>query len=519
MKLNIRNVLVGASAMALSPLLLAGTDTFFTPLTQSTAVATPNHINELNSPWQTPAGISQTKLLSLSDVEANADQSTVRVPGLGSGASMFDMISFDPRGKHLFIPHETANGAGVTRHNLKTGHTEVLFSGDATGIRGVKSSWTNADWGAFDPSTYTPNGTLLLGEEWSGLGRLMEVTNPKAPAHKIKVRELTGVPNVAHEGLRFSKKDPTTLYFVDEYNSGSIYKIKFNNPYDYSEGGKVWVLSVDEFNGNPAEYYNSDVNANTVRTGKASWVRLKDTETDPLRDGISSSPDNPDTFGGRPAADEVNGTPFGRPEDIEVGTLANGREVLYFTATSERTVYSVEMKGRKKAIVRVFANDVDTMKNEGFMPTTAEMNSPDNLAQDALGNIYIIEDAPNSSEVGGDIWFARDTDNDGVAESIDHFMSIQVDGAEATGMIFNPKNPTQFVVAVQHPDSTNLDNVPEGHGDAVWSFDLENVVPPLCDEKYAYGHRDYNYNGTKGKTCTKAKDFKFVKKLKQAARR
>ena len=513
MKLNIRSVLLGAGAMAMSPLLLAGTDTFFTPLTQSTAVATPNHINELNSPWQTPAGVGQIKLLSLSDVEANAEDSMIRVPGLGSGASMFDMMAFDSRGKYLFIPHETSNGAGVSRHNFKTGQTEVLFSGDGTGVRGVKSSWTDTDWGAFDPSTYTPNDTLIMGEEWSGLGRLMEITNPKAPAHKIKLRELKGVPNVSHEGLRFSKKDPTTLYFIDEYNSGSIYKIKFKNPYDYSEGGKVWVLVVDDFNGNAAEYYNSEANINAARTGNATWVHLKGTENDPFRDGISSSPDNPDTFGGRPAADELNGTPYGRPEDVEIGTLANGREVLYFTATSERTVYSVEMRGKKKAIVRVFASDADTAKNEGFLPTTAEMNSPDNLAQDALGNIYIIEDAPNGSEVGGDIWFARDTDNDGVAESIDHFMSIQVDGAEATGMIFNPKKPTQFVVAVQHPDSTNLDNVPEGHGDAVWSFDLENVVPPLCEDRNSY------YNNSKGNTCTKAEDFKFVKKLKRAARR
>lgn len=36
----------------------AGTDPFFNPLTQSTAVASPDHVNELNSPWQTPAGLS-----------------------------------------------------------------------------------------------------------------------------------------------------------------------------------------------------------------------------------------------------------------------------------------------------------------------------------------------------------------------------------------------------------------------------------------------------------------------------
>ena len=53
-------------------------------------------------------------------------------------------------------------------------------------------------------------------------------------------------------------------------------------------------------------------------------------------------------------------------------------------------------------------------------------------------------------------------------------MSIQVDGAEATGMIWNPIIKTEFSVAVQHPDSTDLALVPDGLGDAVWIF---NVTP------------------------------------------
>jgi len=106
------------------------------------------------------------------------------------------------------------------------------------------------------------------------------------------------------------------------------------------------------------------------------------------------------------------------------------------------------------------------------------LNAPDNLAQDAFGNIYIVEDAPNRSDVGGDVWFARDTDNDGVAESIDHFMSMQVAGSESTGMIFHPAQPTKFVIAVQHPTSTDLSIVPDGFGDAVWEFEIADAVAP-----------------------------------------
>ena len=172
------------------------------------------------------------------------------------------------------------------------------------------------------------------------------------------------------------------------------------------------------------------------------------------------------------------------------------------------------MINSKKAIVRLYLSEYDTPKNLGFPATTGILNSPDNLAKDALGNIYVIEDKPNGDHVGGDIWFARDTDNDGVAESLDHFMSIQVDGAEATGMIFNPKKPTEFVVAVQHPDSTNLANVPDGFGDAVWSFDLADVVPPVCDGDSYWSKR--HHQKSKVSTCSDDDDFNFIWLLNKA---
>jgi secreted PhoX family phosphatase len=128
-----------------------------------------------------------------------------------------------------------------------------------------------------------------------------------------------------------------------------------------------------------------------------------------------------------------------------------------------------------QAVVRTYCSNSGTPKNLDFPSTTGTLGAPDNLAMDALGNIYVIEDAPNSSSTGGDIWFVRDTNNDGVAESLDHFLSLRVNGSEATGMIFNPAVPTEFHVAVQHPSSTDLTAVPSGFGDAIWTFNLENI--------------------------------------------
>ena len=466
----------------------AGTMPYFTPLTESAPVTAPNSDEELFAPWVTPDGISQGNLTSMAEIEADPTQSVGRAPDIsvpgsgeqdvsaGASQSMWDMSAFDATGRFIFVPHESPWSAGLSRYDSRYDRNELLWSGDGQGALG---DWSN-DYAAFDPATFTPNCTVFAAEEWSGEGRLFETMNPFAAVEDVEFRELDSIPNVAHEGLRFSH-DKETIYFIDEWRSGSIYKFVMKKKGDYTVG-QSFVLVVDDFAGNPADYFSDPSNEGQPRTGLASWVPITDrrgnplTDVDPFRNGPTNDPrSNDDTRGGRPAADEVNGTPYGRPEDMEIGRLANGNEVMYFTATSETSVYSVEMLGQEKAMVRKFVGP-ETPTNVGFDPTTGVLNSPDNLAQDALGNIFIIEDAPNGSSTGGDIWFARDMDDDGVAESIDHFLSIRVAGSEATGMIFNPLRPTEFVVNVQHPASTNLDEVPDGFGDAMWEFDVREAA-------------------------------------------
>ncbi|GAB3278603.1 alkaline phosphatase PhoX [Parahaliea aestuarii] len=510
-----RKTVMAAGLLAIaSSAALAGTEPYFTPLTQSSAVATPNHVNELNTPWQAPAGISQENLTSMAEIESSIDQSVVRVEELGTNASMWDMVAFDPSGKFLFIPHETAMGAGLSRYSIEEDRTEVLFSGDATAVMGEEGNWEQ-DWGAFDPATFTPYGTVLLGEEWSGEGRVMEVLNPYADPQDIQVVEKESFANLSHEGIRFGTVQTNTVYFVDEDHSGSIYKFVASD--DTFDAGDTYVLVVHDFGGDASQNWDADINLGESRTGSAYWKKIASNGV--MEDGIEQDAfENAANFrAGRIAADQAGGTPFGRPEDVEVGVLGNRREVLYFAATSENTVYSVEMRGRDMAVVRVFASEDHTPKNVGFLPTTGKINSPDNLAQDALGNIYIIEDAPNGGDVGGDIWFVRDADNDGEAESVDHFLSIQVDGAEATGMIFNPAVPTQFVVSVQHPDSTDISAVDGGQGDALWLFDVSDVAPPSCEKGGNYNRHSFGRGGRYIRTCSND-DPNFAGELRKAAR-
>jgi hypothetical protein len=487
--------LAAGSVLATASVASAGSPPFFIPLTESAPVTAANSVEELNAPWIAPLGVRQENLTSMSEIEADPAQSVGRAPDVsvpgsgeqdvraGSSQSMWDMSAFDPTGRFVFIPHESPWSAGLTRYDTVKDEATLLWRGDS---RGALGDWSN-DFGAFDPAFFTPNCTVFVAEEWTGEGRLMETLNPFADPDKMQVRELQSIANVAHEGMQFSA-DQKSFYYIDEWNSGSIYKFVMTKKGDYTRG-QTFVLSVDAFNGDPAADWNRQPDG-TERTGLATWVPITDehgnplTTVDPFRNGPTNDPrTNDNTRGGRPAADEVNGTPYGRPEDLEIARLRNGHEVVYFTATSERAVYSIEELGGDKATVRLFASDAVTPKNLGFAPTTAALNSPDNLAQDALGNLYIIEDAPNGSSTGGDVWFVRDENNDGVAESIDHFLSLRVAGSEATGMIFNPANPLQFIISVMHPDTTDLDQHPGGFGDSLWQFDLRHTQAPCAEGK------------------------------------
>jgi hypothetical protein len=51
-------------AIAIAQTVIADTDIFFNPLTQSAAVVPPNHMNELSAPWQVSAGLTQENLLN-----------------------------------------------------------------------------------------------------------------------------------------------------------------------------------------------------------------------------------------------------------------------------------------------------------------------------------------------------------------------------------------------------------------------------------------------------------------------
>jgi len=230
--------------------------------------------------------------------------------------------------------------------------------------------------------------------------------------------------------------------------------------------GKVEVMSVDSFAGNAALSGTGQAG----RTGAGEWIEIIDAGGNAL---TTADPFNFATRGGRAAADEVGATPFGRPEDLEIATLASGNEAIFMATTDENIVWSIELNadGVEGVNVTEFTNSMTTPSSQsspvgvGASDAVYGMDDVDNLAFEIGPNgelqLFIVED-----ENPSDIWVATDADGDGIADIVDLFASLGVPGAEATGFIVDPRGG--YLVNVQHPSSGN---------DALWSITRVAAVP------------------------------------------
>ncbi len=359
-------------------------------------------------------------------------------------------------GRYLFIAHETGSNAGVSRYDRTTGQSVNLGF--------------NNSWGAFDGSTWTPWGTVITGEEWAGQGRLFEVTNPlDDPATTtINIVERTAIANVSQEGLKFDSAG--NLYYIDETNGGGLYKFAPTKPNTVSAltQGQTFVLK-------------DDLAGDGANIGAASWEPLTDAVGNTLP-GITDpfTVTGGNTRPGRTAANDVGATDYFRPEDLEIGRLANGNEVLYMATTTTDQIFSIELTSTSSVTVREFVSNltIDAATGVSVDAPGDIFENPDNLAIDAFGNLYVLEDSGT-----GDIWFIEDTNNDGVAERIARWASLGVRSAEPTGLYFDPINPGLAYVNVQHPSSGN-DNliqfvvpiVGDLNGDGFVEIDDLNIV-------------------------------------------
>lgn len=344
------------------------------------------------------------------------------------------------RGRYLFTVFETSQ-AGIQRTDLRTMQTQTIWHSPAA------SPALNSHV-AFDASRWTPWGTFLTGEEsWSDpganpssiYGRLFEVTNPLANPEDIVIKHRSILPRVSHEGLAFDKAN--NLYFIDERNNSHIYKFTSVNPKasngdEYFAHGQTFVLRVGDGTIEEA-------------TGDAQWIPLTDKFGAPLPGAVViTDPNGLTAIDGRatPNLPAFLGTDFDRPEDLEIKTLGNGRQFLYVATTTNNKVFAIDLTTK---VVTLFASR-DTVDMATGVAAGNQFTSPDNLAIDADGNIYIVEDQDGGRQ---DTWYAQDKNNDGVAESMGKWASLTTLEAEGTGLYFDPFNPGIAYMNVQHPDS------------------------------------------------------------------
>jgi len=437
---------------AIGGLLLAGTTLFahnirfsdFTPLTAS-AGPTGNEAAPItfgNPEFQQVSIANRSAQLSFGKPDSgNWDMNTVNETG-------------PHKGRYLFTVFETGQ-AGVLRHDLVSGQTETIWH-----------SLVPGGHVAFDPSFWTPWGTLITGEEsWetapngstSPYGRFFEFKNPiDAPGiigplgpnsnnGAIFVHQNV-IPRTSHEGIQFDKDG--NMYFIDELNGGNIYKYTSAADFgkvlggvaDYFAAGQTFVLRVGD---------GLTPNA----TGPFTWVPFTTTTGAALPGALTIT-----DVRGVTSVDARNttnlaafkGTDYQRPEDMQIQKL-NGTEYLYVATTTTSEVYRIDLKNN---VISVFANR-NTIDLATGLAVGSALASPDNLAMDHDGNIYIIED--RNGGVDDDIWFAKDLNKDGdltdPGEGIGRWASNGTPGSEFTGLYFDPMDKRRAWVNIQHPDS------------------------------------------------------------------
>jgi uncharacterized protein len=379
----------------------------FTPLPSSAACGP-----STEQPFVLPAGYSQTVIAREGDAGTLDlwDMNTQNETGAQAG-------------RFLYRTHEIGSNGQVSVTDLETKVTRVLAQ--------------RADWERLDGIAWTPWGTILAAEE-TIISALKDPTLPAARGgHVYEIDPVTGAAVLraamgsrSHEGLRFDPQG--NLYGISEASpptGGYIYKFVPARRGDLSEG-QLYALKV--------------VTPTADRTGEAVWL--------PLNTAAAALDSDAE-------ATRVGATGYGRPEDVEIFTSTgnqHGGWTLYVAVTSEDRVLGIDLREPEGGSDHATAFVFDYVRRGVNAP--ADFRSPDNVALDKAGNLYITEDP--STPPGADIWTATPSKGGQhqLAGSTVRFASLIDCAAEPSGIYFDQRGWGLFV-HVQHrggPDPRDL---------------------------------------------------------------
>lgn len=373
-------------------------------------------------------------------------------------------------GRYLYRTHEVGANGQLSVTDLET----LARSG------GVATSQTRViaeriDWERLDGIVWTPWGTILAAEE-TNRAAVRDPQVPQAEAGLVYeffldlndpskldpsrerivpgdgtndvvrdgIRARPAIGSRSHEGLRFDAEG--NLYGIAESSpptGGYIYKFVPDRKGDLSTG-QLYALRIVRPDGD--------------RTGQAIWVAL-----DRASVQVNSDKD----------ATAKQATGYGRPEDVEIAT-STGRydpSIMFVAITSEHRVLGIDLDpSRSRGRGHDEGDDDDRRRrnrNGGtayvFDYVRADMNapadfaSPDNLALDKGGNLYIAEDP--STPPGADLWVAvPGRSSRSAARETVRFASLSDCAAEPSGIYFDVSKSILYVT-VQHrgqPDTRDL---------------------------------------------------------------
>ena len=324
------------------------------------------------------------------------------------------------KGRFLYRTHETTTNAARVRDGSR--HGSVAFRCAARRLGALRLDRVDA-----------------VEHDPGGRRRSIRLRCPTRPCRRrrrvshIEIDPATGAAIVrpalgamAHEGLRIGVDG--NVYEAEDDNPGYIYKFVPDRPGDLSSG-QLYALKITQDLGD--------------RTGNAEWIALD-------RNAVQVN-----------AVDEAaakGATGYGDPEDLEIGTSTGndrrGNHTLFVAISAEDRVLAVNLNASGPAHLVVS----DYVRKGVNAPS--DFDSPDNVALDKSGNLYITEDPGGSAPsktLGDDVWFAPFNPQSGAqALPVQRFFSITDCNAEPTGLYMSLSNRTLFV-DIQHRGGDGAD--------------------------------------------------------------
>lgn len=146
------------------------------------------------------------------------------------------------------------------------------------------------------------------------------------------------------------------------------------------------------------------------------------------------------------AATAVGATGYGRPEDVEMATstanTGGGSNLLFVAITNENRILRIDLRERQGGSQHETALVSDYVRAGVNAPL--DFQSPDNLALDKNGNLYITEDG--AGIVGNDVWVAIPANGSAdTAERTVRFASLTDCQAEPSGVYFDKSGTVLFI--------------------------------------------------------------------------